>query len=265
MEQDQIEAGATLSGNVLFYQSPEPLSVQTHGKLGVNRTDKPYRFVAQTNLVPLTVAEFITASLSYPIIFLGDAKVPLAAMGLRQDENLFVTESGDFRVDAYIPSFVRRYPFVFANDETSQRLVLCVDRTAPFISENADVPFFDGEKPSAYTETAMQFCSDFETERRRTEQFVELLKDLDLFEVREATYRPQNPDGSPAEPVKLADYFAVSNEKLNALSPEKLAELRDNGALPQIYAHLISLIAWDKLVAMALEKAAKDQPAAANA
>ena len=257
MQQEQIEAGAGLSGNVLFYKQPEPLNLQTHGALGVNRVDKPYRFVAQSNLVPLTVTEFIAASLSYPIIFLGDAKVPLAAMGLRQEENLFVSADGDFRVDAYIPSFIRRYPFVFANDEQSQRLVLCVDRAAHFVSEKADVPFFEGDQPSTYTQTAMQFCTDFETERQRTEQFVQLLQSLDLFEVREATYRPTNPDGSPGDPVKLADYFAISNDRLNALPAEKLVELRDNGALPQIYAHLISLLSWDKLIALAIERASK--------
>ena len=45
---------AGLSGNVLFYGKPEPLSVEAHGTLGVDPVDKPYGFVAQTNLVPLT-------------------------------------------------------------------------------------------------------------------------------------------------------------------------------------------------------------------
>jgi hypothetical protein len=265
MDQTELETGISLSGNVLFYQKPEPLSAQIHGGLGVNRTGKPYSFVAKTNLVPLTVAEFIGAALSYPIVFLGEGKVPLAVMGLRQDDNLFVTPEGEFRVDAYIPSFVRRYPFVFANDEGSERLVLCIDRTAPFISETPDVPFFENGEPSAYTQTAMQFCTEFETERQRTEQFCNLMKEMDLFEFREATYRPNSPDGTEIPPVKLADYYAISNDKLNQLPPEKFMVLRDNGALPQIYAHLISLLAWDKLVAMQLERQMRETPAAANA
>jgi hypothetical protein len=249
-----MDVGASLTGNVLFYKQPEPLSSQTHAALGVNRTAKPYRFVASTNLIPLTVAEFVAASLSYPVVFLGDGKVPLAVMGLREGENLFVTQEGDFRVDAYIPSFVRRYPFVFAADQASERLVLCIDRAAPFVAENAEVPFFENGEPSSYTQTAMQFCNDFETERRRTEQFVNMLKELDLFETREATFQPMNFDGTPAAPVKLADYFAVSLDKLNKLPAEKFLELRDNGALAQVYAHLFSLLAWDKLVALAVER-----------
>lgn len=264
MEQSALSAAAALSGTVLFYSQPEPLSPQMHGKLGVNRTDKPYDFVAETNVVPMTVMEFSAASLSYPIIFVGEEKTPLAVMGLRQGENLFVSETGHFRVDAYIPGFVRRYPFVFANDEPNNRMVLCIDRGAAFVAEGGEVPFFDGDKPSAYTENAMQFCNDFEVERRRTESFVQLLKDLDLFDIRQATFTPANPDGTPGEPFQLAEYFAVSEDKLKALPNDKYLSLRDNGALGQIYAHLHSLLGWDKLVAIALDRVAQAD-AAANA
>ncbi|MBC6980209.1 SapC family protein [Caulobacter sp. 17J80-11] len=259
---EQTQAAGALTGNVLFYGQPEPLNPELHGALGVNRTAKPYGFVTQTHVVPLTVTEFAPASLSYPIVFVGDAKSPIAVMGLRQGENLFVTADGEFRMDAYIPAFVRRYPFVFANDDQQQRMILCVDRNAPFVSDKPDVPFFENGEPSAYTKNAMQFCTDFETERQRTESFVKLLSDLDLFDVREAVFTPQNPDGTPGQPQKIAEYFAVSEDKLKALPIEKLAELRDNGALGQIYAHLVSLLGWDKLIALAVSRAA---PTAANA
>jgi hypothetical protein len=265
MEQTQLDAGSALSGNVLFYKKPEPLNPQMHGNLGVNRTDKPYGFVANTNLVPLTVTEFVAASLSYPVVFVGDNRVPIAVMGLRNDENLFVTQDGAFRLDAYIPGFVRRYPFVFAQDPQEDRLILCVDREAGFVSDKPDVPFFENGEPSAYTQSAVQFCNEFETERRRTESFVQLLKDLDLFDVREAVFSPTNPDGTPGQPIKLADYYAVSEDKLKALPAEKFIELRDNGALMQIYAHMHSLLAWDKLIALAFERADGAPPAAANA
>lgn len=264
MEQTQVAGNAQLTGNVLFYTKPEPLNPQLHGKLGVNRSNKPFKFVGQTHLVPLTVTEFAPASLSYPIVFLGEQKTPLAVMGLAPNDNLFVSPEGDFRPDSYVPAYVRRYPFVFANDEQSQRMILCVDRGAEIVAEGAEVPFFDGEKPTEYVQSAMQFCQDFETERQRTEQFVKLLQDLDLFTVRESVFRPTNPDGSQGEPQKLAEYFAVDEEKLGKLPADKFLQLRDNGALPQIYCHLISLLGWDKLVALAFQRAAQ-QPVAANA
>lgn len=258
------QASGPLSGNVLFYTQPEPISFDAHGKLGVTPADKPYAFVAQTNIVPLTVTEFAPAALSYPIIFVGDLKQPVVAMGLRQNDNLFI-DNGDFRADAYIPAYVRRYPFVFANDDTQNRMILCIDRGAAFVSENAEIPLFEGEQPSAYVNNAMEFCNNFEQERLRTESFVKLLTDLDLFETREANFTPRNADGTPGEVQKLAEYFAVSEDKLKALPAEKLAELRDNGALGQIYAHLVSLLGWDRLIAMAFARAAAETPVAANA
>ena len=71
-----------------------------------------------------------------------------------------------------------------------------------------------------------------------------------------------DPDGTPGEPQKLAEYYAVSEDKLRALPAEKLAELRDNGALGQIYAHLVSLLGWDRLIALAFLRQA--QPTTVN-
>ena len=143
-------------------------------------------------------------------------------------------------------------------------MILCIDRGAPFITEGGETPLFDGDQPSAYVQQAMEFCNNFEQERLRTESFVTLLKDMDLFETRESVFTPRNPDGSAGPQQKIAEYFAISEDKLKALPAEKFAELRDNGALGQIYAHLVSLLGWDRLIAMAFAKAAA-QPAAANA
>ena len=258
-------SSAALSGNVLFYGKPEPLSVDAHGTLGVDPVEKPYGFVAQTNLVPLTVTEFAAATLSYPVIFIGDTRMPVAVMALRGGENLFVNDAGEFRPEAYIPAYVRRYPFVFANDDAQKRLILCVDRDAPFIRDGGATPLFVDGKPSPYVEQAMEFCNNFELERQRTDAFVKLLTDLDLLDTREAVFTPRNTDGTTGAPQKIAEYYAVSEDKLKALPAEKLAELRDNGALGQIYAHLVSLLGWDRLIAMAFQRAAAAQPEAGNA
>lgn len=260
---DTTQASGPLSGSVLFYSQPEPLNPEQHGKLGVTPADKPYSFVASTHVVPLTVTEFAPATLSYPIIFVGDQKQPVAAMGLRSDENLFL-ENGDFRPDAYLPAYVRRYPFVFANDDSQDRMILCIDRAASFVKEGGETPLFENGEPSAYVKNAMEFCNNFEQERVRTESFVQLLTELDLFEVREATFTPRNVDGTAGQTQKLAEYFAVSEDKLRALSAEKLVELRDNGALGQIYAHLVSLQGWDRLIALAVARASKADAEAAK-
>ena len=254
----------SLSGNVLFYSKPEPLAKELHSKIGVKRMDGPFKFAKAGHAVPLTVGEFPLAGVTGPIIFVGDERLPIAVMGLNSGENMFVKDDGTFDSGIYIPAYIRRYPFVFAQDDAAERMVLCIDRQADFIVEGGDMPFFEKDgKPSDYTQRCMEFCNNFEQERQRTMAFVQALKDADLFETKVANYTPVNPDGTPGEPQKIAEYFGVSEEKLLKLPTEKIIELRDNGALGQIYAHLVSLVGWDRLCAVALAKAAQ-QPVAAN-
>lgn len=250
-------AGGPISGNLLFYTSPEPLSREAHGGLGVKRMDRPFAFAKVGHVVPITVAEFTFASISYPIIFAGNERLPIAVMGINPNENLYIEEDGTFAVGGYVPAYVRRYPFVLAADEAQQRMVVCIERSAEIFTDkaSADLPLFEENgDASEYTQNAIKFCEDFEGERRRTDSFIKLLKDLDLFEQRESIFQMPNDDGT-FEPVKLAEYFAVSEAKLGALPAEKLAELRDSGALEKIYNHLTSLIGWDRLVAVASNKA----------
>jgi hypothetical protein len=256
-----------ITGNVLFYKQPEPLSPEQHGKMGVKSMDGPFGFAKVGHAIPLTVGEFPPASLTGPIIFVGDDKLPIAVMGLNAGDNMFLRDDGLFEAGTYVPAYIRRYPFVFANDDAAQQMVLCVDRAAEFFAEtNPDLPFFDAEgQATQYTKNCIEFCNNFEIERQRTAGFVQILKDLDLFETKTATFTPTNGDGTQGEPQVIAEYFGVSEEKLNKLPADKYIELRDNGALSQIHAHLLSLLNWDKLVALALVKqAAAAQPAAAN-
>lgn len=259
-----LPTSAEFSGNVLFYSKPEPLSRDLHGKIGLRRMDKPFGFAAGSNVVPLTVAEFPLAALTYPIIFAGERYQPLAVMGVGQNTNLFVKPDGSFEMGAYIPAYIRRYPFVLATDQSRGQLVVCIDREASMLGEDYDLPFFDAAgQPTDYTNGCIQFCNDFETEGRRTESFVNLLKELDLFEIKRSTFTPPNPDGTPGQAQPIAEYFAVSEDKLKTLAPEKLKELVDNGALSQVYAHLISLAGWDRLIALTVARnAAAAQPPA---
>jgi len=250
----QPDAGP-ITGNVLFYSHPEPLSSETHAKLGLRRIDAPFAFAASSHIVPLTVTEFQLAAISYPIIFAGDKRQPLAVMGVTGGTNLFIGQEGLFAPGAYMPAYIRRYPFVLANDTTREKLVVCIDRAAPMLGELPDLAFFDSKGDATdYTKNCIQFCNDFEAELRRTESFVNLLNDLDLFETRSAMFTPTNADGSAGTPQSVAEYFAVSEEKLKALPDSKLREFLTNGALTQIFAHLTSLNGWDRLIAMAVTR-----------
>lgn len=252
METTRGGQGPELTGNVLFYRKPEPLSLEAHGKLGVKRIDQPFAFLRDAHAVPLTVSEFGLAAGSFPVIFVGSDKTPVAVMGVRQGQNLFVDADGKSKEDCYIPAFARRYPFVFAQDDSQDRLLLCVDREAQMISDTPEVPFFEGDQPSKFTQDAIEFCKEFERQRRATAEFVKMIDSYGLFEEKSVNFTPRDAQGNDGPVQKVADYWAISEEKLNQLPTDKFIELRDNGLLGACYAHMVSLLNWNQIINRAL-------------
>lgn len=251
--QPGAQGGPQLTGNVLFYKNPEPLNPETHARLGVKQIPQPFGFLREAHAVPVTVTEFGMAASAYPVIFVGEDRVPVAVMGVRQGQNLYVTPEGHTEPDYYVPAFVRRYPFVFASDNQSDRLLLCVDRGAPMVSDTPEVPFFENGQPSKFTNDAIEFCKEFERQRRATTEFADLLKRFDLFEQKSVAFQPRDAQGNPVgEQQKIADYWAVSEDRLNALPDEQFIELKNNGAVGAIYAHLISLLNWSRVIQRAV-------------
>lgn len=248
------ENPVSVSGNVMFYTKPTPLNRAAHSKYGVKQVTKPFEFMAKQHFLPLTANEFGAASASFPIIFAGKDRSPLAVMGIRAGENLFVND-GQFMQDYYMPSFARRYPFVLAGDSENDRFVVCVDEDAECVTNNnPQQMFFDKDDTSNFTKEAFQFLQNFERDRQATEVLVKKFQELDLFEPKVMNFQGQNADGSAAEPQKIADYFAVSEDKLKALSAEALKDLNDMGYLAVAHAHLVSLGNWQRLVNMTLRR-----------
>lgn len=248
------EGGPELSGQVLFYSRPEPLSLERHKGLGVKQIASPFSFLRSAHAVPVTVTEFGIAATSFPIIFVGAEKTPVAVMGVRQNENEYVGADGQPDPDAYLPAFARRYPFVFAADPGSDRLLLCIDRAAAMVSSEPDVPFFEGDQPSQFTQDAIEFCKEFERQRRSTADFVAICEKNDLFEQKSVSFTPRDASGNQGEPQKIADYFAISEEKLSGLSESAFMELRNTGALAAMYAHMISLLTWPRVIQRTLRR-----------
>ena len=261
MENTQTTDSPELTGNGLFYKDPQPLSPEQHAGLGVKKIDKPFDFLRTAHAIPVTVTEFGMAASAYPIIFVGEERTPVAVMGVRQNENLFLREDGTTEPDFYLPAFVRRYPFVFANDKEGDRLLLCVDRGAPMVSNQPDIPFFENGEPTEFTTNAIEFCKEFERQRRATVEFSALMTKFDLFEQKTVSFQPRDTEGKEVgEQQKIADYWAVDEEKLNKLSDAQFNELRANGALGAIYGHMISLLNWQRIIQRAV---AANRPEAA--
>ncbi len=257
--QAPAQSNVSVTGNVMFYGNPQPLSKEKHKGFGVTQVAKPFDFMAKQHFMPLTAAEFATAAASFPVVFAGEERNPIGIMGIRANENLFVNE-GVFNNDFYLPSFARRYPFVLAGDQANDRFVVCVDEDAECVTNtNPATEFFAGEDTSQFTKDAFEFLQSFERDRQATTTMIERFKELDLFEPKDMHFQGQNADGSPAERQKIADYFAVSAEKLAGLDEATMAEFVTKGYMAAAYSHILSLNNWQRLVNMTLRKATAEQ------
>ena len=138
-------------------------------------------FAGETNSVILAGVEFCEAAKEYPIVFTqaGDKVVPVALLGLRNEENLFVDDKGDWD-GRYIPSFVRRYPFVLAETGKTGQRAACIDEGFEGFNDDEGEPLFAGEETTPILQQAIDFLEESQKQYLRTETFVQRLRDNDL-------------------------------------------------------------------------------------
>jgi len=224
---------------LLFYERPVPLNVDVHlrarlGSLGANAG-----FAVQTNSIPLAAVEFIDTAREYPIAFTGKeggALFPIALVGVRHNENLFVNP--DNRWDGrYIPAFVRRYPFVLAEKQGADDFNVYIDEAYPgFNAADGERLFTDQGEHAPLLQQALEFLGTYQGEITRTRQFVERLQALDLLIPRVLEVVRNN-----EPPMVLQGFSVVDEQRLAALSDADLLSLAREGYLALIYAHLGSL------------------------
>lgn len=223
----------------IFYNDLVPLNSNDHAGFRVKPADAA-PFLRNQHAVPLTVDEFVVAQRFVPIIFsAGDEPVPLALMGLNEGVNTFLDDEGKLRGPAYVPAYVRRYPWMLAKlRPDSDELSLCFDPTSETVGafEDGD-SLIEGKEPTELTKNILKFCEDFEQAAQRTNQFMKDLKELDLIMDGEVSI--QMPDNN--NPFVYRGFGMVNEEKLRDLRGDQLRKINQNGMLPLIHAHLFSL------------------------
>jgi hypothetical protein len=230
---------APASNMPLLYNDLVPISNQVHQKWKT-RTAAEADFLAKVHAVPILTDEFFSAQRHFPIVFsLGDNPVPLALMGLNEGVNVFVDDKGVLLNPTYVPAYLRRYPFMLARlSEGSENLSLCCDPTTGLVGEFEDGnPLFDGDQPSETTKGIMQFCEEFEISAQRTNAFVEELKKADLLIDGEVTVQLND----QTQPSIYRGFKMVDEKKFMELRGDELRKFNQNGILPLIIAHLMSL------------------------
>jgi hypothetical protein len=223
----------------IFYNDLIPLNSQDHADYKTRPADTA-PFLANQHAIPLTVDEFVVAQRFLPIIFsAGTEPVPLALMGLNEGINTFLDEDGKLLGRAYVPAYVRRYPWMLAKlRPDTDEMSLCFDPTSGLVGayDEGDALLADGQ-PTEITKNILGFCEEFEQAAQRTGQFMKDLQELGLLMDGEVSI--QLPDRE--QPFVYRGFQMVNEEKLRDMRGDQLRKIMQNGMLPLLHAHLFSL------------------------
>lgn len=228
-----------MSKQLLIYERATPISPDKHRNLSV-RSGTSWAFAAHLNSVPMLVTEIEPASAEMPIVFAGEGETlsPVALLGLRADENLFVNPDGGW-TGAYIPAFLRRYPFVFAETgEDGQTLTLCIDEASDGVNtQGRGERLFDSEgERTHYLSRMLKFSSDYQAQHDLTRRFCQQLLAMNLLEP--AVARVTLGSG---QTLTVTGFQRVNRTRLNDLDDTEVTRLFRSETLALIYYHIASL------------------------
>ena len=221
------------------------LDRKAHAGLGL--TPDPQRFATGLHSVYVSLPEFVAASRVCPVVFVETASAapsPVMLTGLEQSLNLCVDAKGDWLPDLYCPAFVRRYPFCTARvGADGEQTVICVDESA--LDKTRPALFTaDGEETPVW-QARLKLIQELDAAGRQTEVFCARLQALQLLEPFDADIQPTG-----GERKRLSGMLRVNESRLNTLPSQTLTELMRSGFLSRIYAHLMSLDNFQRLLAL---------------
>ena len=229
----------------LSYGKPALLDRVKHRRTRV-RPGAGFAFARNTNSLYVAAAEFNEAAKEYAIVFsrsgTGGQPVPVLLLGMRDRENLYVSE-GDRWDGRYVPAFVRRYPFVLAQ-ASQEQLAVCIDEACPGLSETEGEALFDGEgKETPYLQNTLGFLTDYQREYARTEAFCKRLDEAGLL-----TEINARADFEGGNSYTVNGMLMVDEKKLMALPDATVLSFFRTGELHLISVHLASLTNMQRLV-----------------
>ncbi len=224
---------------LLFYDKPIALNSATHRNLKIKPSEDGLKFSGKTNSVLLAGIEFPEACKHFPIVFAkvaGEQVLPMALLGFRDLENLFVDAAGKWTCE-YVPAYIRRYPFVLAKGAAGQNFTVCIDESYAGFGADEGQPLFN-EKGEAtdYLNGVLAFLRDYQAQLERTDLFLKRLLEFGLL--TDVAANVKLPSG---ESYSMKGLVMVDERKLKALPDERIVQLFRSGELAWIYSHLLSI------------------------
>lgn len=207
-------------------------------------------FARGLNSIPISYTEFALVAREYPIIFTATANsqtfAPVAVLGMAAGENLY-DDKGKWASNVYVPAYVRRFPFcmtkVTLDKVEQQNRLICVEKS--HIDDKQGESMFDAKgQPLPKWKEIETLLSEFEVDLERSREMCGILADYALLE----PFTMQAKFKSGGDPLHLTGMHRVNEARIESLNASQLKNLVKKGILSRVYAHLLSLENFARLL-----------------
>ncbi len=235
-----------------FYKNPMPISLDRHRQSSfVPAHDSS--FAQETNSIVLNAGEFIEAAKHYPIVFTQNNAAPVAIVGL-ESSNYFVEKDGSWKTGAYVPAYVRKYPFIFMEIKEQNSLLLCIDENSKGFSlegdKNGQAFYNEDDQPTEIIQSALNFCNLYHQHHLATVEFCNALQAENLLVPNTTTLTLLEGQRQ----ISLGGFLMIDEKKFAELPDEKILEFHKKGWLALIHFVLMSVSNWRSLANLATAK-----------
>jgi len=201
------------------------------------------------NALPVSIVEFQLVARDYPIVFVtanaGESYAAFAVLGLEAERNLFLMSDNTWDKRAYLPAYVRRYPFcmstITVDGQLREERLVCVEQKA--LRDKGDRLFDDAGVPLPDWDRQQKLLIEYEADLLRTNEMCATLASHGLLEPFTMQAQP-----NAGTPLALSGMTRVAEQRLAELESEKIRALMQRGYLAQIYAHMASMGNFQRLL-----------------
>lgn len=212
-------------------------------------------FCRRLNAIALSAGEFFAASRDYPIVFASADGLrgfaPVIVLGLADGQNLFVDAAGRWDDAAYLPAFIRRYPFcisrVITHGQERAERVICVAKS--HLDPQGAALYDESGTVTPQWDSYEKLLAEFEKDLDYTATMCESLAALGLF----SSFRFQIKQGE-ATSLTLEGMYRIDEARLAALPAEQIKSLVADGLMGRVYAHIQSLANFTRLYGRAIAR-----------
>jgi hypothetical protein len=232
-----------------IFRAVEAVEAGRHEALRLDRRTG-FAYARQLNAVPLGLTEIVAASETPIVLSAGPVPVPVVVLGVRAEENLLVQENGEWRPGAYVPGWLRCYPFLLLPaTDAPDKLVLALESGSPLLSADAGEPLFDEGNPSEVLAAALRFAAAMRAALQDSVAFGRALNDAGLL-------RPQQADLTfrAGGTVRVDGFLTIDPDKVDDVPDETFLAWRRRGWIAPLYAMLHSTPRWGRLLDWAAER-----------